>query len=424
MSISGYDVLNGPGGFGQMKAMRLDHIGVDHYISPEFYEREMNTIWRKCWLLAGRFSDIPNAGDYFVFRLPFLNNTSVLVVRGKDGQLRGFYNACSHRGGRLAYYGQGNCSGALTCTFHGWSFNLEGQLIDVPFRETFGDGSTLEDRNLKPVSVDTWGGWVFVNLDETPRWSLAEYLAPLPAPLGEYFANEPWRWSDGRRGVFKCNWKLQVDSQAEGHHAPFLHGRSIIGAFDALDVPATAFLGSPGVPYKVEVHRPKTDDGPGVFTSAVAQRVSGYSTAMYYNTDSESFRSGTESTKYPGALNISNAERWSFDIYQLFPNTVMMVQNGYVLIMRSWPRGVGRTVWEYDEYFTRQPASFGESFARLHGLTEMRNTITEDMTTVEGLYDSYLSGALTDLVVGEAELGVSAFETHLIRMVEELETGQ
>lgn len=97
-----------------------------------------------------------------------------------------------------------------------------------------------------------------------------------------------------------------------------------------------------------------------------------------------------------------------------------MVQNTYVLIMRSWPRGVDKTVWEYDHYFTRQPNTFGEGFARLHGLNEMRNTITEDMTTVEGLYDSYRSGAVTELVIGEAELGVSAFEKHVINMVDEL----
>jgi hypothetical protein len=88
--------------------------------------------------------------------------------------------------------------------------------------------------------------------------------------------------------------------------------------------------------------------------------------------------------------------------------------------MRSWPRGVGKTVWEYDEYFTNQPTNFGEMFARLHGLNEMRNTITEDMTTVEGLFDNYLSGAVKELVIGEAELGVAAFERHVIKMVNEL----
>jgi phenylpropionate dioxygenase-like ring-hydroxylating dioxygenase large terminal subunit len=403
-----------------MEKAGLNRIGVDHYISEEFYQKELDTIWKKCWLFAGRADDVKNPGDFFVFRLPFLKNTSIIVVRGKDGKLRGYYNACTHRGGKLAYYDTGKCSGALTCTFHGWVFNLEGKLVDIPFRETFGGGLDPERLALKAVSVDVWGGWVFVNIDPSPRWTLAEYLAPIPAALGDYFANEPWKWADGRKGVFRCNWKLQIDSQAEGHHAPFLHGRSIIGAFDARDVPAWAFPGSPGVPYKIEVHRPNVESGSGVFTSAVAAKVGTYRTAMYYNTDSDSFRSGTEATKYPGALNQSGAERWSFDLYQIFPNTVMMVQNGYVLLMRSWPRGVGKTVWEYDEYFTKQPNNFGEMFARFHGLNEMRNTITEDMTTVEGLFDNYSSGAVGELVIGEAELGVAAFERHVIEMVDQL----
>lgn len=415
-----YEALNGPGGIEAMKKHGLDRVGTDQYVSPSFYERELETIWRKCWLLAGRANDIPNPGDYFIFQLPFLANTSILVVRGKDDRIRGFYNSCPHRGGKLAYYEKGSCPGAISCTFHGWVFDLEGKLVEVPFKETFGEDFAQEDRGLKAVSLDTWGGWVFVNLDLAPRWSLAEYLAPIPQALADYFENEPWTWSEGRKGFFNCNWKLQVDSQAEGHHAPFLHGRSIMGAFDAADVPATAFLGSPGVPYKVEVHRPRADEGPGVFTSAVAKKVAQYKTAMYYNTDSDQFRGSTDAAKYPGALNLSGAERWSFDLYQLFPNTVIMVQNSYVLIMRSWPRGVDKTVWEYDQYFTRQPSTFGEGFARLHGLNEMRNTITEDMTTVEGLYDSYRSGAVTELVIGEAELGVSAFEKHVINMVDEL----
>ena len=88
--------------------------------------------------------------------------------------------------------------------------------------------------------------------------------------------------------------------------------------------------------------------------------------------------------------------------------------------MRSWPRGVGETVWDYSQYYRTQPKSVGEELARLHGLIEMRNTITEDMTTVEGLYDSYKSGAVTELVISEAELGVAAFESHIIKMVEEL----
>ena len=119
-------------------------------------------------------------------------------------------------------------------------------------------------------------------------------------------------------------------------------------------------------------------------------------------------------------MNVFNGDRWTFDLYGIFPNTVILVQKGHLMIMRSWPRGVGQTLWDYDEYFTRPPVKFGEYLARLHGLLEMRNTVTEDMTTVEGLQDSFTSGALKEQIIGEAEIGVGAFERHLLRMVDEL----
>jgi phenylpropionate dioxygenase-like ring-hydroxylating dioxygenase large terminal subunit len=412
-----FETLKGLHHIDEMRGKGLDRIGVEQYLSEEFYQKELDTIWRKCWLWAGRAAEIRNAGDYFVFKLPFLNNTSIIVIRGKDHQIRGFYNSCQHRGGRLAYYEKGSCK-AIACTFHGWVYDLAGNLADVPEAEVYGelDRSKLA---LKQVSVDSWGGWIFVNLDPKPRWTLKEYLSPLPAALADYFEHEPWTWNSGRKGLFKCNWKLQVDSQAEGIHAPFLHGRSIMGKFDMADVPSWAFLGSSGVPYKAEVHRPDVPEaGPGVFQSPLAKAVARYPTAMYYNTDSEGWR--RQSEKYPGAMNLAGGQRWAFDAYHFFPNTVIMVQQGYVLIMRSWPRGVHETLWDYDNYFTAQPTNFGEQFARLHGSLEMRNTITEDMTTVEGLHDSYKSGGVKELVISEPEIGVSAYETHVIRMIDEL----
>ncbi|RLA54172.1 MAG: hypothetical protein DRR42_02530 [Gammaproteobacteria bacterium] len=411
-----FETIEGLRNIEQMRTRGLDRIGVEQYISEDFYQEELDTIWRKCWLWAGRAADIPNAGDYFVFDLPFLNNTSIIVIRGKDDKIRGFYNACQHRGGRLAYYEKGSCK-SMTCTFHGWVFDLEGNLADVPEAEVYGelDHSKL---GLKQVSVDTWGGWVFVNLDPEPRWTLAEYLAPLPGPLAGFLEQDSWKPAMGRKGIFKCNWKLQIDSQAEGIHAPFLHGRSIMGGFEMEDVPEWAYPGSPGVTYKFEVHRPDTAEGPGYFRSPLAEAVGRYSTATYYNTDSDEWRA--QQQKFPGAVNQSDAERWAFDGYGIFPNTVIMVQGDHILVMRSWPRGVGETLWDYTQYYTTEPTNFGEQMARQHGLLEMRNTITEDMTTVEGLYDSYKSGAITELVISEAELGVAAYQTHIINMVKEL----
>ncbi len=74
----------------EMQCRKLDRIGVEQYISEDFYKKELKTIWRKCWLWAGRANEIPNPGEYFVLNLPFFDRTSILVIRGKDDKVRAF----------------------------------------------------------------------------------------------------------------------------------------------------------------------------------------------------------------------------------------------------------------------------------------------------------------------------------------------
>jgi nitrite reductase/ring-hydroxylating ferredoxin subunit len=91
------------------------------YISREYYEREQALIFRKVWLNVALVEQIPKPGEYFVKELEVCN-TSVLIVRGKDGLIRAFHNMCTHRGNKLAPDASGNCPGLFTCKFHGWAF--------------------------------------------------------------------------------------------------------------------------------------------------------------------------------------------------------------------------------------------------------------------------------------------------------------
>ena len=93
------------------------------YTSPEYYEREQALIFRKVWLNVARVEQIPRPGDYLVKELEVCN-TSILIVRGKDGIIRAFHNMCTHRGNKLAPDASGNCAGLFTCKFHGWAFGL------------------------------------------------------------------------------------------------------------------------------------------------------------------------------------------------------------------------------------------------------------------------------------------------------------
>ena len=127
----------------------VDKIPVTQYISEEFFEREKDGIWRKSWLLVGRENEIRQPGDYFLFDLDAVN-ASILVVRGQDGVIRAFYNACKHRGAKVRYADKGSCR-ALTCTFHGWVYDLEGKLVAVPFKDQFPDCG-WDSLRLKPIN--------------------------------------------------------------------------------------------------------------------------------------------------------------------------------------------------------------------------------------------------------------------------------
>ena len=118
-------------------AKKYPHLGTapvpaEPCISPEYFELERDRVFRKAWLNVGRVEDIPKPGDYVVRNLDACK-ASILLIRGKDGVIRGFHNVCSHRGNKVVWTERGSCPGALSCGFHSWTFNTRGELT-WPFR--------------------------------------------------------------------------------------------------------------------------------------------------------------------------------------------------------------------------------------------------------------------------------------------------
>ena len=103
------------------------------FTSEEQFALERERIFKKVWLNVGRVEQLPNAGDYFVKDVAVCQ-TSILVVRGKDGQVRAFHNMCSHRGNKIAWDQHGTCQ-LFTCKFHGWAYALDGALKFAPDEE-------------------------------------------------------------------------------------------------------------------------------------------------------------------------------------------------------------------------------------------------------------------------------------------------
>jgi nitrite reductase/ring-hydroxylating ferredoxin subunit len=207
-------------------------IGVEAYLSEEYARAERDKLWAKVWQQAGRVEEIPGVGDFFTYDIL---DDSLIVVRTAPDTIRAYYNVCSHRGRRLidAVPGARQARGRsrqFVCGFHGWRYNLDGQNTHVPEREDWPCGLGSENTSLKEVSVDTWGGWIFVNMDPDCI-PLREYLEPA-ATLLDPFQPENMRFRWRRWLVFDCNWKVALEAFMETYHVPYTHPEFMkFGAF-------------------------------------------------------------------------------------------------------------------------------------------------------------------------------------------------
>jgi len=198
-------------------------ISVDAYISPEYARAERDKLWRKVWLQAGRLEEIPKVGNFITFEIL---DDSVVIVRTAPDQIRAYHNVCSHRGRRLIDVPQGarNAQGWRTqfvCGFHGWRFNLNGDNTHIPHKDDWQ--GQLEDScsSLTPVKFDTWGGWIWINLDPDSE-SLQQFLAPAAEMLDPFqLQNMRFRWR--KWGIFDCNWKVAMEAFNETYHVQTTH---------------------------------------------------------------------------------------------------------------------------------------------------------------------------------------------------------
>jgi phenylpropionate dioxygenase-like ring-hydroxylating dioxygenase large terminal subunit len=131
-----------------------------YFISPEVFAQEQERIFSRQWLLVGHQSAITQPGDYFISEVA---NESLIVVRDKRGEIRGFYNVCRHRGSRLIESRNGQLSAVIQCPYHAWSYALDGRLLGAPHMDDVR-GFNKANYSLHPVNVAIWEGFIFLNL--------------------------------------------------------------------------------------------------------------------------------------------------------------------------------------------------------------------------------------------------------------------
>jgi choline monooxygenase len=191
-----------------------------YYFDPVVFAHEREAIFYKSWQFVGYAADLPTAGSYIAAAIL---DQPLFVVRGKDERVRGFYNACMHRGHTLVE-GRG-AKTIITCPFHAWSYDTTGALKAAGNAENVA-GFKLSDFNLTEVRCETWANMVFVNLDPDATPMRAMY-GKLEREFRDAVPNFD-RLVFGRRDQYdlKCNWKFVFDG-LECYHCPHIHPQAM-----------------------------------------------------------------------------------------------------------------------------------------------------------------------------------------------------
>lgn len=187
------------------------------YINEELFELEYDAMFLSRWQLAGHKSDVPDVGDFITFDM---GRTNVVIIRGKDEQLRAFLNVCRHRASRVLE-GQGNCRGVIRCPYHGWTYQFDGSLMATPQEETFPDLDKSQ-HGLHEVQLEDFNGFLFVRVKGDGP-SIAEEFAHTAHYFEKYGVADYEPIAEVTEQVWNANWKVAWDNFLENYHIPIGH---------------------------------------------------------------------------------------------------------------------------------------------------------------------------------------------------------
>ena len=285
-----------------------------YYNSAEIFQAELEAIFGQRWLCVGRAEQIPQPGDYFIQPI---GRESMMMVRGRDGLARAFYNVCRHRGTRICTTTGGRFPETIQCPYHAWTYSLDGQLIGAPHMHEV-EGFDKATYPLYTAPLENWEGFLFINLAPQPE-PFATAFAPL---IGRFSRWHMARLRSARRIEYdvQANWKLLVENYSECYHCPLIH-------------PALAKLS----PYRSG----KNDLYEGPFLGGFMDlRYTGGSLTI----------DGQLCGLPLGEVAGEDLNRVYY--YSIFPNMLLSLHPDYVMFHTLWPQGPDHTLiiceWLFD----------------------------------------------------------------------------
>ena len=199
-------------------------VPIERYFSKQWHDREVEHVWRRTWQMACRLEEIREVGDHIVYEIV---HDSLIVVRTGPTEIRAYINSCLHRGTQLRVTG-GNVE-RFACPVHGFTWALDGTLAKVPAAWDFPH-LVPDEFCLPQARIDTWGGFVFINMD-LAAGPLLDYLGVLPEHFAAFRLDERWKAAHAAK-IMPCNWKLAMEAFIESFHIASTHPQTLPYASD------------------------------------------------------------------------------------------------------------------------------------------------------------------------------------------------
>lgn len=361
----------------------LPDLSLSRFRDSDFYQSEIDLVFKKSWLFVGHVSEYSEPGSYQRVKLPF---APVLVVRGIDDRIRAFMNSCRHRGAPVI---RERCGIAkhLVCQFHSWSYDLSGKLVGVPESRDF-QGLNLHDRGLAPVRCEQWKGWIFVNLDhEAPP--LEESFAPLIDRFDDIM-DWDYRLVEKQEWYTNCNWKIAVDAFLEAYHLKTIHTDTI----------------HPFVDTRRCVHAVHKNGHSAQYTPYQGNVVGTNKDSTFFN---------TEMLAVP---DLPDLYSWSSVSIFAFPNFFIPLDTSGFPVVTYWPLAVGKTRIDVGWYGVNWGS--GDRPGGWDARLETWNRIMEeDMRNLEPVQESIEAATHAGFPLSYQERRIWHYNTQIDRMIGE-----
>ncbi|MGI0055178.1 MAG: aromatic ring-hydroxylating oxygenase subunit alpha [Thermoplasmata archaeon] len=310
---------NPPGGAGRTDHLRAPTPDGRVYWSEERYRQELDQLFFRSWLNLGPEELLQGTGRFLSQEI---GPESIVVVRGSDGALHGFYNVCRHRGSRLTVARAGDLGRSIVCPYHAWTYGLDGRLLASRDTETLSD-FPRDEFGLYPVRTESLAGFVWANLDPT--------AASLRTSFGAFFDRyDPRLFRGLQQGAqqsytVEANWKLLVENFSECYHCAPVH-------------PELNRI----TPYRSGGNDAWFRSGPdrSEFAGGWMELAEDYTSMV---------RSGH--TRRPALPGHAPRDLRRISYYVLFPNLFVSLHPDYLMVHRAWPIGPTRSRVENEFYF-------------------------------------------------------------------------